>query len=209
VSWEGNSTHNGFINTSLINVTPLHITINGPDVVKVGDTAIIEGMVLDDDGNPVANQIIDFFVDGVYIGSGITDENGSARINHTFNKAGNPKLTVTHILPSTYGLNDPISASKNTKVNKIPSKITISVPEEIKVGETVTLESKLTDENGNPIANATVDFYVDGKKVGSAKTDKNGIAKLQYKFTKSGNPTITAKFPGNDKYLTSNETTKQ
>nr|WP_255596588.1 Ig-like domain-containing protein [Methanobrevibacter sp. TMH8] len=85
----------------------------------------------------------------------------------------------------------------------MPTSISINVPKEVKVGDTVTLVSKLTDKDGNPIANATVDFYINGKKVGSAKTDANGIAKFNYKYTKAGTYTVTSKYAGDEMYLPS------
>ena len=52
--------------------------------------------------------------------------------------------------------------------------------------DNIKLTANLKDSMGNPIYNKQVMFYVDGKNVGSAITDKNGIAKLNYKVSQKG-----------------------
>lgn len=63
---------------------------------------------------------------------------------------------------------------------------------------------KLTDANGNPIANESVnisissnDKQISGKTV---KTDANGIAKFDLDNISQGNYSVGAVFEGNDKY---------
>ena len=65
-------------------------------------------------------------------------------------------------------------------------------------GFTTTLSATLTRaDNNNPIANAVIDFYVDGNFVGGAVTNASGVAQLNYTIPNSftvGNHTINAEF---------------
>ncbi|KZX12137.1 Ig-like domain repeat protein [Methanobrevibacter filiformis] len=47
-------------------------------------------------------------------------------------------------------------------------------------GKTVQLKSKLADKKGNVLVGKYVKFYVAGKYVGKAKTNRKGIATLKY-----------------------------
>ncbi|RBQ24118.1 hypothetical protein ALNOE001_05050 [Candidatus Methanobinarius endosymbioticus] len=89
---------------------------------------------------------------------------------------------------------------------KIPTITTVSVPDNLTVGDTVTIESRLTDEDENILPDATSDFYVDGEKIGSAITDEYRIARINHTFNKVGNPLVEAKYLGNDTYYPSNAT---
>ena len=52
------------------------------------------------------------------------------------------------------------------------------------VGSSVNLKATLTNRaNGDPIAQKSLDFSLEGKKVGSAVTDGSGVAVFSYKIT--------------------------
>ncbi|MCL2156941.1 MAG: hypothetical protein FWH54_02845 [Methanobrevibacter sp.] len=68
----------------------------------------------------------------------------------------------------------------------------------------------LIDAFGIPIANKTINFYVNDKYVGYGITDKNGIANIEYTSKepfKNGNYVIKAIFTGDEHFLPSNNTT--
>lgn len=68
---------------------------------------------------------------------------------------------------------------------------------------------RLTDSNGNPIANESLNISVlsDGKEIGSeiVKTDADGIAKFNLGNISEGNYSVVVVFEGNDKYLSCND----
>ncbi|KZX10267.1 hypothetical protein MBCUR_18570 [Methanobrevibacter curvatus] len=94
--------------------------------------------------------------------------------------------------------NNPFNANKtNTKLVAYSPKTN---------GKTVELVAKLTDVNGNLLKGKTIKFYIDGKYVGSAITNGNGIAKLVYHPSKplsNGKHKILAIFTGDYKYNSS------
>jgi hypothetical protein len=61
-----------------------------------------------------------------------------------------------------------------------PTSLTIAVPSAPQ-GKECTIEATLKDENGNPLQNFNIDFYVCGtSKIGTAKTNSNGVASLSF-----------------------------
>ncbi|MDZ4210765.1 MAG: Ig-like domain repeat protein, partial [Methylotenera sp.] len=74
-------------------------------------------------------------------------------------------------------------------------------------GQTVNLEATLTNQDGTPLAGKTIDFTVNGTSVGSALTDDNGIATLNYIITLiPGTYTINATFNGDGGYTATDAT---
>ncbi|KZX17194.1 bacterial Ig-like domain [Methanobrevibacter filiformis] len=85
------------------------------------------------------------------------------------------------------------NSSTNIISEAIPSQInTLNVI--ITVDNSVKLESTLKDSNGKPIADKEVKFYVNGKLIGTAKTDVKGVAYFKYTPTKTGTLTYTSSF---------------
>nr|WP_255596581.1 Ig-like domain repeat protein [Methanobrevibacter sp. TMH8] len=180
----------------------LNLTYLGNSTVKVskGSNVTVYATLTDDMGNTVTGQDISFYVDGVFVAN-VTSIEGKANTTYLVTQGPGSVIPVTGDYAGHE--NYTILVNNGELLVPMPTSISINVPKEVKVGDTVTLVSKLTDNDGNPIANATVDFYINGEKVGSAKTDANGIAKFNYKYTKTGTYTITSKFAGNEMYLPS------
>ncbi|MDL2247050.1 Ig-like domain repeat protein, partial [Methanobrevibacter sp. OttesenSCG-928-K11] len=177
--------------TIIIKKFPTNNSVNIPQEIIVGDTVIIKSILTDEDGNPMDNQTIDFFVDGKYVGSNVTDKDGKAVFEYTFDTSGDFNVSTKFNETLTYyGSN----ANNKTKVVKTLTNNVVILPEEIIVGDTVTIESILTDKDGKPMVNETIDFYVDGKYVGSAVTDKDGKATIEHKFDKEGKYKVTTNF---------------
>lgn len=84
VSWNGNSTHNGFVNSTSFIAKENKIV---PPKVKKNTTLLLEvdgdgssAILTDEDGNLLANKKIAFRIKGVTISIGITNEEGIAVI---------------------------------------------------------------------------------------------------------------------------------
>jgi len=71
---------------------------------------------------------------------------------------------------------------------------------------TVDLTARLTDEDNNPLADKTINFYyrVSGQtqwtSIGSRSTDSNGYATISVDVTVPGTYDFRAHFPGDDQY---------
>ncbi len=69
-----------------------------------------------------------------------------------------------------------------------------------------TMEATLKDENGNPLPNMDIHFSECGsarERIGTAKTDSNGVASLTYNFPKARTYPIMANFSGTASYVQS------
>jgi Bacterial Ig-like domain (group 3) len=85
-----------------------------------------------------------------------------------------------------------------------PTAMTVGAPATAQLGQSVTLQARLADDAGHPIANGLIDFEipttflnVSGNAViAQTTTNKDGVAMAEYKPTMSGNLTITAEFKG-------------
>ena len=80
------------------------------------------------------------------------------------------------------------------------SMITLTIPESLEVSQTGTISIELTDEDGAPIKDKYVDFYVKGTVIGSAKTDSSGMAEISYTPTVEGSYEIKASYSGGAEY---------
>lgn len=69
------------------------------------------------------------------------------------------------------------------------------------VGDTLNLKSIVTDQFGNRLSNAAVEFFIDGSKVGTQNTNNNGEVTYRYKANATGSYTFMAKI-SNGKYDT-------
>ncbi len=85
------------------------------------------------------------------------------------------------------------------------TKITVDLPINEVIGDSVTAYATLTDENGSPIVAAPVLFYVSGEHaskdappvwIGHAVTDCDGVAIIRFTRQEAGQMSITAKFLG-------------
>ncbi|MBZ9570049.1 right-handed parallel beta-helix repeat-containing protein [Methanobrevibacter sp. TMH8] len=94
VSWTGNSSHNGFTNSTTFNIDKLNTSVSvvAPDT-KVNQTINISGVLIDENGNPVANAQLNVIVDGK-IYNLTTDSNGHWSLPYTPTRAGSIEVLV-------------------------------------------------------------------------------------------------------------------
>ncbi len=109
ITWEGNNTHYGFINTTNFNVAKRNIIVNitieeNPD----GSITVIANATYEDDGNPVPNHPVDIILDDEIIETIILDENGTARTTIPANKIKNGTNNITVIVRGDENSNDGI-----------------------------------------------------------------------------------------------------
>lgn len=164
-------------NEGIMGVLNLTFIDNSTWLVKKGSTLILYAHLIDDMGNTATGQNISFYINGTYFVN-VTSIEGYA--NMTYNFPSN-NILYTPISGEDAGNgNYDILINNELLRLKIPTIITLSVPDNLTVGDTVTIESRLTDEDENILPGAIVDFYVDGKKIGSALTDEYGIARVNH-----------------------------
>ena len=122
--------------------------------------------ILDDDGNPVANETVTFNINGVFY-------------NHTTNASGLAKLNI-NLQPGEYIIT---AEHKGCKVsNNITVKPVLYADDLTKkYGTPDQFKVKLVDGQGNPLANETVTFNINGVFY-ERVTGDDGFAKLNIRL---------------------------
>ena len=227
--WPGNADWDAFTNSSTLIVNRLSsvLTISVPSPITVGQTTTITGTLKDSSGNPISGANLTLSI-GNQTFTVTTDSNGDWSQSYTPNSGGNLSAQISWEGSEAFAS---LSNGNNFVVNKIATIITISSPNNATVGQTITLTSTLTDENGNPISGAVVYFYIDNSflssgagvksassltrntltntnsvNIGSGVTNSNGIATMQYTFNNAGTAVFTAAYNENGTYYSSNAT---
>jgi hypothetical protein len=155
------------------------------DVTGVnGQNVNLQATLTNQDGTPLAGKIIDFTVNGTFVDSAVTDDNGIATLSYL--------ITLT---PDTYVINATFAGDSNynntysTGIMTVYKNATILAVTDVTGvnGQNVQLKAILTNQDGTPLAGKTIQFTVNGADIGSATTGANGIATLAYTITQTLN----------------------
>jgi len=196
--------------TASIDVTKLSTSIDlslQPSSLKVGASTTITAKLTDGNNVALTNKEISFSIGTTSISTATTDSSGSAVKAYTTNlDAGTYAIKASYAGSTDY---DSSSATSNLIVNSLDTTLTINVPSATQ-GKEVTLKATLKDESDNPMQNIDIDFYIyeenSWKKIGSAKTDSNGVASLKYSPSTTGTFQVKSMFEGTANYSESSST---
>ncbi len=168
---------------------------------SVGGTATLTAIVTSASGESLANVPVSFTLDGAFAGVAETDSSGVATLSGvpTSDSPGTDTGGVVAFFAgnirdkSSVGTGDLTVTEANTSLTSVDGTATF--------GGTATLTATLTSTvSGQPIANETVNFTLDGTSVGSATTSNSGIATLTGVTTKDSGGThsgvVVASFAG-------------
>jgi hypothetical protein len=192
-------------NTSNLNIEPVptNITLNSIAGLKNSLVNLI-ATITDNNGNPISGKTIQFLVDGITVGSNVTDATGTATLSHQLTES-----IGAHTLLAKFTEDNTYATSQNTStlnVGAIPTNITLNSIAGLK-NSLVNLIATITDNSGNPISGETIQFFVNGTNVGSNVTDATGTATLSHQLNESlGLHTLVAKFTEDGTYATSQNT---
>jgi uncharacterized repeat protein (TIGR01451 family) len=167
-------------NSNLLTILkiPTNITVSDQTGYN-GDKRVLTARLQDTRSNTyLANKSVVFLVNGTAVGTVITDVNGTAILPYTImQKPG------SYILTALFNSDDDYLISymdTSLKVSKTPTSIKLKST----VGyleDTVPLTATLWNLHNNvAVSNKTVKFYISNQFVGSAVTNKSGIATLNY-----------------------------
>jgi len=124
-------------------------------------------------------------------------------VNHEFDVAGTYNVTLT--VEDSEGLTD--STFRTLEVNRITTMITFDAPESVSQNIAFTLVATLTDEIGDPVNDASIEFTLkngsEWQLIGSAVTNHDGVASINYTAQNAGELFIKAEFIGDARYGTS------
>jgi hypothetical protein len=197
--------------TAYVTVTKLGTSITltlEPSSVKKDSSTTITAKLLDGNGNPIANQPINFYIGATSLGSATTDTSGNAVKSYTANiDAGTYVVNASYTGSADFG---PSIGTTNLIVNPFSTTLTIEVPAATQ-GKPVVLRAILKDENGNPVQGASIQFQIyEGASwinISSAITDSSGIASISYTPSKIGTFQVRALFSGATNYSQSTSLT--
>nr|WP_255596653.1 Ig-like domain repeat protein [Methanobrevibacter sp. TMH8] len=168
----------GILNDGNATLEGNNISGNSGDGVNTGnggDSTIVDNEIVGNGGNGVSNEgnaIIDGNTVNDNAGDGIIN-NGNATVENN---------TVSRNSGDDIVNNGDIDGSGN--IINIQSDLAINTTVS---GNKVTIRVKATNShNGNVIVGATINFYANGKLIGSAITNNNGIAEFTYNIPKTG-----------------------
>jgi hypothetical protein len=141
-------------------------------------------------------------VDGVTVGTAVTNSYGIASLNYTIPST---MSLGAHIITATFAGTTRYNASSGTGTLQVKANTTLVVSSvRGPRGTTVTLQATLRRaSNGVPLSSKTVTFKVDGVVVGTAVTDLNGIARRSYTVPTGmsiGTHSINGVFAGDSLY---------
>ena len=175
------------------------VTVDPVSDAEVGKPTNVTGKVTDEEGKPVAGAPVSVKVgDKTY--NATTDKDGKFSIPVTPEESGSTPVQVTVRATNTTKaktVNDSITASK------VATKLTVTAPKSVTVGDKYSINGTLTDADNKAIANAPVSINVDGKTL-SATTDSKGKFTVNTTAVDVGKEEVTAVYAGNAKYEASN-----
>ena len=213
--FDGDYGYTNSLNKTYFTVSKLNskISISATNSTVNGETTI-QGKLLNNKNNPIANAQVTILYDGKKITTVKTNSDGTYSYKYTTLKEGNYNVEATFLGDNKYA-----PSTKNTKINVIIYRIKTNIAvKTVKAynGDTVNLEATVTDENGKLINTGKVVFKVNLKTLADKNGNaiyvavKNGKATLKYKPEKglySRNSDLTATYCENDKYAKSNSAT--
>ena len=199
VSASYNNTGNAYVYTGILdtrNITTVNIITN--DVVMIyKDGSRLYATLLNDKGNPIANTILSFTINGATYNR-TTDLNGNASI----------ALNLGH---GVYNAVISYAGNKTYKPASVNSTVTIksSITGQniVKMYQNDTqFYAKFLDSNGKALAKTKVQFNINGVFY-TRETNSSGVAKLTINL-RPGNYILTAINPANDEQIGYNVTVK-
>ncbi|MEE1117115.1 Ig-like domain repeat protein, partial [Methanosphaera sp.] len=172
------------------------ITVTTITPVKVGNSTIISGKLVDEQSRPIPDVTIVVIIDGKEVGSTFTGSDG------TFTFEPDDTIVGTHNVTCRYDGNGTFNASEGTSnfvVEKRDAKISIEKLEDIPVGNDLNIIGKLEDEFGIPIKDTEINVTFDGNTQ-TVKTDNEGNFNARFPTNNVGTKDVSINFYENENY---------
>jgi len=143
-----------------------------------GQTARIVAHLATTSDKPVEGESVDFYVNNVYEGWAPTDANGSAILRFPGDlPLGDYMLRVR--FDGSAGLQPSGALGKLQVVAPSRTVLTIQPPAPVITGSPATISAQLLTVSGQPVANQSVELYLNGERTRSVWTDGTGTASLR------------------------------
>jgi hypothetical protein len=163
-------------------------------------------------GTEITGETINFSLDGVAVGSAVTNSSGIASLTGV--ASSDAVGTDTNGVVANFAGDSSNSAAANASGNLVVSQAGTTLNDvsgTAAVGGTATLTATLSSSvTSQPVANEIITFTLDGKSVGTATTNSNGVATLTGVTTTDATGTdsggVVATFAGDTNFATTNAT---
>lgn len=180
-----------------------------PERIDKGTPFLVEGDVLDEDGDGVEGAPIDLYLNetktqpGFRVAKGRTDEDGhwAIRAEVPSHMAAREYQIVATTRDSLKGRvlyleswSDPPTAVYSD------TRIRFFAPSHAVAGEEVFVEGTLTDVTNGPVREVTVHLLVDDRQVATTITDGQGWFRMKHVFLAPGKHTVAVWYPGSTYY---------
>jgi hypothetical protein len=166
--------------TLTVTITKRDVTVSftGGSAAQIGDTVPLSASVIDEYGQPVVGRLVTFTFDGTPVASALTDASGTAKASFVVplgTSTGAHTIVASFAGDSLYNPGASIGTSTNFGVSKATARFTYLGGLTASPSKALVLTSKLTDQNGNPVAGNLVTMAV-GSQSCTALTNASGIA---------------------------------
>lgn len=147
------------------------------------NTAVITATLTDSSGTPVSNVDVYFQEEGVRIGTASTNAQGTCTFEYSNSSGGTHTIRAYTMKQGKYNKS---SAEINLNVY-MPTSLSLSPVSTIANSvDTVTLSSKIIDQNDLPLAGKLIDLYRGDVKIKSAYSNSKGIVDFPIRVTDLG-----------------------
>lgn len=147
------------------------------------NTAVITATLTDSSGAPVSNVDVYFQEEGVRIGTASTNAQGTCTFEYSNSSGGTHTIRAYTMKQGKYNKS---SAEINLNVY-MPTSLSLSpVSTSANTVDTVTLSSKIIDQNDLPLAGKLIDLYHGNVKIKSAYSNSKGIVDFSIRVTDLG-----------------------
>ena len=192
--YSGDSKYNAKRVNTTLTLTPEGGKVNATMTLKNYTTKFNTQKTLTVKLNKDATGSVVFKVDNKNISKAVRVKNGSASYSYTTGLTpGNHTLSVVYSGNFKY---EETKISSILTINKLSSKLNVTKVTS-KAGKLTVFTANATDALGRPVKNMKVQFRLNGKFIGSNKTNSKGVVKLYYTvpsslYTKTNNLTVTS-----------------
>ena len=184
-----------------------HLTLANSECA-VNNFANFNARMLDDDGNPIPDQSVNFYLDGEFCGKGVTSEDGTVTVSERIRVDGPPRPILAEFYSAGVYGSAQASATFHIAIPQLVTRLWLGTRVGY-AGAEVSVPATLTTKIGNVgVANRTLHFLLDGVAIGDGVTKDQGATSITFTPPDSGTSlrSLTVNFDG-DEGATANVTT--
>ena len=146
------------------------IQLTGPGEVPIDTQALFHGKLLDDTGGGVSNQELQVSVNGRDLPAQTTDDAGEFGFAQTFSEVG-PQTVEVGFEGKDFLLGN---TARLELAAVMPTLLNLTIPGEVRVGDTFPLEGQLLDARGDAVSGVDITFTVGEGPPWTAVTEDDG-----------------------------------